>query len=112
MKDLKQSAKDYAEVTEVLNSVDSKLIEEAFLKGAEFVNTWISIEDELPEANKEEEIHGILYSEYISIKVRGYEHPFVGYYVKACDDEFFDFISESTSNSIKQVEITHWRPIL
>ena len=48
MKDLKQAAKDYAEVTEVFNSVDSKLIEEAFLKGAEFVNTWISVKDCLP----------------------------------------------------------------
>ena len=53
MKDLKQAAKDYAEVTEVFNSVDSKLIEEAFLKGAEFVNTWISVKDCLPNKGRQ-----------------------------------------------------------
>lgn len=82
---------------------------ESFREGVEFAQRWIPIEDELPETNKKEE--GILYSEYVLVKVKGYDHPFVGYYVKACDDEFFDFISESTSKSIKQSDITHWRPI-
>lgn len=79
-----------------------------FINGVEWAETWIDVEDELPEANKEEE--GIFYSDYVLIKVKGYEHPFIGYYVKARDDEFFDFVPEILLD-IKQEEITHWRSI-
>ena len=48
MKTLNQAAKDYSEITNVFNSVDSKIVEESFLKGAEFANKWIDIDDELP----------------------------------------------------------------
>lgn len=83
-------------------------VEELFKAGVEFAQRWIDVEDELPKANKEEE--GILYSDYVLIKIKEYEHPFIGYYVKANDDEFFDFTPEILLD-IKQDEITHWRPI-
>ena len=107
MKTIKQAAYEYA----IDNSFIGKetIIYNAFIAGTEFANRWISVDDELPETNKKE--RGIFYSDYVLIKADGYEHHFVGYYVNACDDEFFDFISEITSKSIKQTDITYWRPI-
>jgi Protein of unknown function (DUF551). len=106
MKTIETAASDHVRSRALHSSISNM---ESFKEGAKFAQQWISVEDELPEASKES--LGIFYSEYVLIKVSGYEHPFIGYYVKACDDEFFDFISESTSKSIKQIEITHWRPI-
>lgn len=86
MKELKQAAKDYAEITEVFNSVDRKLIEEAFLKGAKFVNTWIRVEDELP--NK---------------------HKFV--LLKLCDEHFEVGFRLEDGSFAYNVKPTHWRYI-
>lgn len=81
----------------------------SFIEGVEFAQRWISV-DELPKANIQDDA-GIFYSEYLLLKVKGYEHPFVGYYVKANDDEFFDFIQDYIQRVISQEDITHWRPI-
>ena len=81
----------------------------SFIEGVEFAQCWISV-DELPKANIQDD-EGIFYSEYLLLKVKGYEHPFVGYYVKANDDEFFDFIQDYIQRLIPQEDITHWRPI-
>lgn len=68
---------------------------------------WISIDEKDPECTIEEE--GIYWSEYLEIKVKGYKHPFIGYYVKANDDQFFDFIHKTIDEGIKQADITHYR---
>lgn len=64
----------------------------------------------MPDALNPDDL-GIFYSDYLLIKVRGYEHPFIGYYVKAEDDEFFDFIHNDIDMQIKQVDIIGWRLI-
>lgn len=80
--------------------------QEAFEAGVEFAQQWYDVNDELPETPIiEENIH---YSEYLLIKVKGYSYPFIGYYVKANDDEFFSFIFKGI---ISQEDITHFRPI-
>ena len=71
---------------------------------------WISADDNEPECELEDE--GIFYSKYLEIKVKGYEHPFIGFYVKANDDQFFDFIHKTVDEGIKQDEITHYRFVL
>ena len=81
-----------------------------FKAGVEFAQQYTSVEDELPEANIQDD-EGIFYSEYLLIKVKGFEHPFVGYYVKANDDEFFDFIQRDLEEWIKQEDIISWRLI-
>lgn len=83
---------------------------ESFKAGVEFALQYISVEDELPEALKRDD-EGIFYSEYLLIKIKGYEHPFVGFYVKANDDEFFDFIQDYIQKWINQEDIIGWRLI-
>ena len=68
---------------------------------------WISVDEKEPECTIEDE--GIYWSEYLEIKVKGYNHPFIGYYVKANDDQFFDFIHKTVDEGIKQEDITHYR---
>lgn len=82
----------------------------SFKAGAEFAQQWISVEDELPETLLTD-IENVQYSEHILLKVNGYDHPFIGYYMKANDDEFFEFVPESITNEFMQELITHWRPI-
>ena len=79
-----------------------------FKKGVEFAQEWINV-DVKPDTPKRDE-YGIFYSEYLLLKVEGYEHPFVGYYVKANDDEFFDIYPE-VSEIVNQENITHYRYI-
>jgi len=71
---------------------------------------WIPVDEKEPECGLEAE--GISYSKYLEIKVKGYQHPFIGYYVKANDDQFFDFIHKTVDEGIKQDEITHYRFVL
>lgn len=80
-----------------------------FIQGVKFAQEWISV-DVKPYTQKRDE-EGVFYSEYLLLKVKGYEHPFIGYYVKANDDEFFDFIQDHIQRLISQEDITHWRPI-
>jgi len=79
----------------------------------EAINTatyWISVDENEPECELEDE--GIFFSKYLEIKVKGYVHPFIGFYVKANDDQFFDFIHKSVDDEIKQADVTHYRFIL
>jgi len=71
---------------------------------------WIPVDEKEPECTIEAE--GILYSEYLEIKVKGYEHPVIGYYINANDDQFFDFIYSKLGEKIPQEDVTHFRFIL
>jgi hypothetical protein len=82
----------------------------SFKEGVAFAQNWISVEDELPETPLTD-IENVQYSEHILLKVNGYDHPFIGYYMKANDDEFFEFVPESITNEFMQELITHWRLI-
>jgi len=82
-------------------------IEQLFDKKLKEKMRWISVDEEEPICVLEDE--GINYSKYLEIKVKGYEHPFIGFYVKANDDQFFDFIHKSVDEGIKQEDVTHYR---
>ena len=109
MKTIEEAAMDYCSEKEengykfVLRSPF-----DSFKAGARFAQEWISV-DEKPDTQKRDE-EGIFYSEYLLIKVKGFEHPFIGYYVKANDDEFFDIYPE-VSEIVNQEDITHYRYI-
>jgi len=133
MKTIEQAAKDYADKKFPkigLNddwkddgfdegydaAMHNKSIEE-FKAGAEFMKNkyeeklrWIPVDEKEPECELEDE--GIFYSKYLEIKVKGYEHPFIGFYAKANGDQFFDFIHKTVDEGIKQDEITHFRFVL
>ena len=79
-----------------------------FIQGVKFAQEWISV-DEKPDTPKRDE-EGISYSDWLLIKVEGFEHPFIGYYVKANDDEIFDIYPE-VSDVVNQEDITHYRYI-
>lgn len=99
-------ANDYTEAQQLKNKIYITGYE-ACKKEYEDKLRWISIEEKDPECTIEEE--GIYWSEYLEIKVKGYTHPFIGYYVKANDDQFFDFIHKTVDEGIKQEDITHYR---
>ena len=112
MKTIEEKSFEYKENVDLSNICDTKdvrfEIQDAFTAGAEFAQRWIPVEEK-PETPKRDE-EGIFYSEYLLLKVKGYEHPFVGYYVKANDDEFFDIYPE-VSEIVNQENITHYRYI-
>jgi hypothetical protein len=66
---------------------------------------WISVEEEI-ECNIN--IDGIMYSESVLLKVKDFDFPLVGAYMKANDDEFWEIYG---SFEVKQSDITHYRPI-
>ena len=109
MKTIEEAALEYCSETEengykfVLRSPFG-----SFKAGARFAQEWISV-DEKPDTPKRDE-EGISYSDWLLIKVEGFEHPFIGYYVKANDDEFFDIYPE-VSVVVNQEDITHYRYI-
>ena len=109
MKTIEEAAMEYCSETEengykfVLRSPF-----DSFKAGARFAQEWISV-DEKPDTPKRDE-EGISYSDWLLIKVEGFEHPFIGYYVKANDDEFFDLYPEVSEN-VNQEDITHYRYI-
>jgi hypothetical protein len=49
MKTTKNAASDYAEITNLLTGIEEYEIERAFLKGAEFADRWIHINEKKPE---------------------------------------------------------------
>ena len=79
-----------------------------FKAGVEFAQRWIPADEKPDTPNRDEE--GISYSDWLLIKVEGFEHPFIGYYVKANDDEFFDIYPE-VLEIVNQEEITNYRYI-
>lgn len=109
MKTIEEAAEKYSEAVYFTTESESTEIQQAFISGAKFAQRWIPVEEELPTCNIEDE--GICYSEYILLKIKGYEHPYVGFYVKANDDEFFDLIHLKFDKYVKQEDITHWRQI-
>lgn len=108
MKTIEEAAKDFND-SHVNGHHPQKWVSDIFKAGVEFAQQYTSVEDKLPDANIQDD-EGIFYSEYLLIKVKGYEHPFVGYYVKANDDEFFDIYPE-VSEIVNQEDITHYRYI-
>ena len=109
MKTIEQAAIDYCLETEVNGyKFTLKSPFDSFKAGARFAQEWISV-DEKPDTTKRDE-EGISYSDWLLIKVEGFEHPFIGYYVKANDDEFFDIYPE-VSEIVNQEDITHYRYI-
>lgn len=85
-----------------------KCMVDSFKAGARFAQEWISV-DEKPDTPKRDE-EGISYSDWLLIKVEGFEYPFIGYYVKANDYKFFDILPE-VPEVVNQDDITHWRYI-
>ena len=80
-----------------------------FIQGVKFAQEWIPA-DEKPDTTKLDEVN-IFHSEWLLLKVKGFEHPFIGYYVKANDDEYFDLIQDYINKIIYQNDITHYRYI-
>ena len=82
---------------------------------AEYVLRWIPVSEELPEIEKhvdplfEDEVD-FERSKYVFLKVKGYPHPFVGFYVREAGKCFFDLMYTANEH-IRQSDITHWRPI-
>ena len=111
MKTIEEAAINYCLVTEEEENGYKFTLKspfDSFKAGARFAQEWISV-DVKPDTPKRDE-EGIFYSEYLLLKVKGYEHPFVGYYVKANDYEFFDIYPE-VSEIVNQENITHYRYI-
>ena len=79
-----------------------------FIQGVKFAQEWIPADEKPDTPYRDEE--GISYSDWLLIKVEGFEHPFIGHYVKANDDEFFDIYPE-VLEIVNQEEITHYRYI-
>lgn len=110
MKTIEEKSIEYTE-SKIKYEYDPGYFEDickSFLKGAEYAQQWISV-DEKPDTPKRDE-EGVSYSDWLLIKVEGFEHPFIGYYVKANDDEFFDIYPEVSEN-VNQEDITHYRYI-
>lgn len=79
-----------------------------FIQGVKFAQEWISA-DVKPDTTKLDEVN-IFHSEWLLLKVKGFNHYFTGYYVKTNDDEFFDIYPEA-SVVVNQEDITHYRYI-
>ena len=84
------------------------ILRSAFNAGVSFAHRWINVNDKpyTPKRDKD----GILYSDDLLLKVKGFDHYLTGYYVKANDDEFFDIYQE-VSDVVNQEDITHYRYI-
>ena len=111
MKTIEEAAINYCLVTEEEENEYKFTLKspfDSFKAGAKFAQEWIPA-DEKPDTPKRDE-EGISYSDWLLIKVEGFEHPFIGYYVKANDDEFFDIYPE-VSEVVNQEYITHYRYI-
>lgn len=80
-----------------------------FDRVVEELTKWYDAKDDKPTTDQETE--GIFYSDYVLMRLKGYQHPFVGYYVKADGVEFFDFIQPSFQDGLEQSDITEWRYI-
>ena len=100
MKTIEEAANDYVKneyeeftLLDIIREDTSiKYLSRDFIAGAEFAQRWISV-DEKPDTPKQDE-EGISYSDWLLFKVEGFEYPFIGYYVKANDDDFFDIYPE------------------
>ena len=111
MKTISEAAKDY--ILGNRQGYPSKSEDEdtdIFTSGVKFAQQWIPVEQELPETKIEAE-RDIFFSEYVLVKVKGYDHPFVAFYVKENNNESFDFIHYSVDRDINRKDITHWRKI-
>lgn len=78
-------------------------LELAFEAGIEFSQSWIPVEEEI-ECNIN--IDGIMYSENVLLKVKDFEFPVVGCYMRANDDEFWEIYGDF---KVDQKDITHYR---
>lgn len=84
-------------------------------KQLEEKNLWIPVSERLPEleihedALFEDEVD-FERSKYVFLKVKGYPHPFVGFYVREAGKCFFDLMYTANEH-IRQSDITHWLPI-
>ena len=108
MKTIEQASVEYSKTQYGYDPTMRFQCETHFEAGIEFAQEWISV-DEKPDTPKRDE-EGVSYSDWLLIKVEGFEHPFIGYYVKANDDEFFDIYPE-VSGVVNQEDITHYRYI-
>ena len=108
MKTIEQASVEYSKTQYGYDPTMRFQCETHFEAGIEFAQEWISV-DEKPDTPKRDE-EGVSYSDWLLIKVEGFEHPFIGYYVKVNDDEFFDIYPE-VSGVVNQEDITHYRYI-
>ena len=106
MKTIKEAAHEYFRRAQLHLAPAGS--EYGFVAGVEYAQRWISVDEKPDTPNRDEE--GISYSDWLLIKVEWFEHPFIGYYVKANDDEFFDIYPE-VSEVVNQDDITHYRYI-
>jgi len=77
--------------------------------GRDEAEQWIPVDEELPDVKTGE--NGFLYSEYVLLKVKGYDYPFVGLYVKSANLGAFDIMVNTIKKHVSGKDITHWRPI-
>ena len=108
MKTIEQASVEYSKTQYGYDPTMRFQCETHFEAGVEFATKWISVDEKPDTPNRDEE--GISYSDWLLIKVEGFEHPFIGYYVKANDDEFFDIYPE-VLEIVNQEEITNYRYI-
>lgn len=98
MKTIKQAAKEFAE-SEIMETYDS-IIEElkriSFIHGAEFAQQWISVDDELPEANID--VLAKCNKAYWTARLQPHGKGLTLYSIKG-------------SRYSEEFEATHWRPI-
>lgn len=98
MKTIKQAAKEFAE-SEIMETYDS-IIEElkriSFIHGAEFAQQWISVDDELPEANIN--VLAKCGKTYWTARLQPHGKGLTLYCIKG-------------SRYSEEFEATHWRPI-
>ena len=120
MKTIEEAAREYAGINKdkyanIAHTYSKLDIADAFSAGLEFAQRWIPVDEELPEIEKQVEalFEGDVdfeRSEYVFLKVKGYPHPFVGFYVRESGRCFFDLMYMANA-LISQLYITHWRPI-
>ena len=107
MKTTKQAASDYAEITNLLTGIEEDEIERAFLKGAEFSNRWIHVNEEKPP--KELGTNNLSENVLIKMNVGTISNYAIACYDYDCLKWMYDISGEYLEFENKYV--THWKPI-
>ena len=101
MKTTKQAASDYAEITNLLTGIEEDEIERAFLKGAEFADRWIHINEEKPHDRS----LVLFYVENKAFEITGH------YSQDAKKWYFYDFSENEFYELSKNDKVIKWKPI-
>ena len=103
MKSIDIAAREYAIHMTGSDSYEQNDLEEAFKKGVEFAQRWISVDDELPPCSDED-----ILIKGIDIEGRK-DIPDIGYMHSSSNN--IPYKENFISLSVEIIKVTHWRPI-